>query len=380
MTPLAVGINLVWMAEAAGGVGRYATELMGALREVEPDGRLIGFVSRGGPRDLRERPWSDEVDWVSLPVDAGGRADVVAQLAALPVLAWRLGLDVVHSPGAVGPARAPDSATVVTVHDLIWLHQAERWEGRRAQRAARLLQTHAVRRAGRVVASSTATRDDLVSTLGADPARIDVVPLGVRPEPDAPATPEDELRLRHGLGNAAVVLCVAQKRPYKNLSSLVRALPELEERNVRLVLPGAPTAHEAELRVLARDLGVEDRVRFPAWVAQDELEGLYRLARCFVLPSLMEGFGLPVLEAMARDVPVACSNRSALPEVVGDAALLFDPEDQAAVTGAVVRLLADDALAADLRRRGRERCRQLSWRRTAEGTLAAYRRAVQGRR
>ena len=91
----------------------------------------------------------------------------------------------------------------------------------------------------------------------------------------------------------------------------------------------------------------------------------------------MEGFGLPVLEAMARDVPVACSDRAALPEVVGDAALLFDPDDQAAIEAAMARLIHDDGLAADLRRRGRERARQLTWRRTAEGTLASYRRAVE---
>ena len=117
------------------------------------------------------------------------------------------------------------------------------------------------------------------------------------------------------------------------------AVAELRDRDVCVVLPGAPTAHEAELRELADRLGVRERVRFPAWVSDGELEGLYGLAHCFVLPSFMEGFGLPVLEAMQRDVPVACSGRWALPEVAGDAALLFDPGDQDAVTGAVRRLL-----------------------------------------
>ena len=106
-----------------------------------------------------------------------------------------------------------------------------------------------------------------------------------------------------------------------------------------LVLPGYPTAHEAELRERARALGLEDDVRFPAWVSGEELEGLWALARAFVFPSLYEGFGLPVLEAMARGVPVACSNASSLPEVAGDAALLFDPRDEAAIAEALGRLL-----------------------------------------
>jgi glycosyltransferase involved in cell wall biosynthesis len=175
------------------------------------------------------------------------------------------------------------------------------------------------------------------------------------------------------------VLCVAQKRPYKNLGVLIRALPELPVESV-LVVPGAPTPYEAELRALATELGVENRVRFPAWVSETELEALYRLASCFVLPSLIEGFGLPVVEAMARDVPVACSDRPALPEVAGDAAVYFDPEDQAEVTAAIRRLLEDFALRETLVARGRERARLFTWERTAEATLASYRRAVAERR
>jgi glycosyltransferase involved in cell wall biosynthesis len=173
-----------------------------------------------------------------------------------------------------------------------------------------------------------------------------------------------------------VILSVAQKRPYKNLGTLIRAMADLAER-ATLVLVGSPTAHEEELRALARQLGVEENVRFPGWVSEPELEGLYRLASCFVLPSLIEGFGLPVLEAMARGVAIACSDRPSLPEVAGNAALLFDPEDQQAVTNAIRRLLDDRELAARLVERGRERVRLYTWERTAEATLASYRRAVE---
>jgi glycosyltransferase involved in cell wall biosynthesis len=136
---------------------------------------------------------------------------------------------------------------------------------------------------------------------------------------------------------------------------------------MRLVLPGAPTPHEAELRALAEQLGVADRLHLPAWVSESDLEGLYTEAAVFVLPSFEEGFGLPVLEAMARGVPVACSDIPVLREVGGDAATYFDPHDAAGIVRAVRE--ADGS-------GGRERAARFTWRRAAEGTLEAYERAV----
>ena len=189
-----------------------------------------------------------------------------------------------------------------------------------------LLTRISARTATRVITISESARDDIVRNFGLASAKVDVTPLGVRIPTTVPTRAES---------GAPVVLCVAQKRPYKNLSSLIHAVAELDEEAPVLVLPGAPTEHEAQLRSLADRLGVSGRVRFPPWVSPQQLEALYAEATCFVLPSLIEGFGLTVLEAMARGVPVACSDRRALPEVAGDAALIFDPTDQAAVTGAV---------------------------------------------
>ena len=232
-----------------------------------------------------------------------------------------------------------------------------------------------------MIAISDAARDDFVTNLGLDASRIDVTPLGVRapatalPEPER----EAELRRRLGLDGGQVVLCVAQKRPYKNLGALIRAASQLDKRPL-VVLVGAPTPHEEELRRLAAELGVQEQVRFVGWLSEADLEAIYRLAACFVLPSLIEGFGLPVLEAMARDVPVACSNRTAMAEVAGDAALLFDPDDQQAVTESIRRLLRDRELASSLVQRGRERVRMFTWERTAAASFASYRRAVAAKR
>ena len=173
------------------------------------------------------------------------------------------------------------------------------------------------------------------------------------------------------------MLSLSAKRPHKNLLALIGALARLPaaDRPV-LVIPGYPTAYESELRARAAALGVAGDVRFPAWLSSAELEGLWSIARAFVFPSLYEGFGLPVLEAMARGVPVASSNASSLPEVAGEAALLFDPHDQAAIASAISRLLSDETLRGRLQARGLARSRQFTWERTARLTLASYARAL----
>jgi len=374
---LAVGLDLVFLGERAGGAGRYARELISALLGVEPELRLHVFVSRDAPADLFTAPWAGAVRWERLPVRLSGPpVHLAARFGAVPAIAIARRLDVLHGPANVVAVRVPGVASVVTFLDLIWLHAGEDWGDARAIASTRRLALLCARHARRVLAISHAAARDFSVTLGMDPARIDVTPLGVRDADLAAPEAEAALRARLDLGDAPVVLCVAQKRPYKNHAALIRALPDLAGSGAILVAPGAPTEHERKLRALAADLGVGDRVRLPDWVSEAELEGLYRLAACFVLASRIEGFGLPVLEAMRRGVPVACADRGALPEVAGDAALLFDPDDQVAVTAAVRRLLEDRALAADLVERGHARVAQYTWEATARATLAGYRRAL----
>lgn len=374
--PLRVGLNLVFLGPRAGGAGRYAGELPGALLAADPATEVHVFVSRDLPQEVRSAPWADAVRWVRLPVKVDGPPlHVPAQFAALPLLARTKGLDVLHSPANTGPVITPGLASVVSLLDLIWLHHASEWEpSERVHARMKMLVGHCVKHADLVFAISEAAARDFVENLALPRERIEVTPLGVSP-PTVKPTPEEQLRRELDLGSSRVLLCVAQKRPYKNLHTLVRALPHLPE-DVILVLPGSATPYEQELRASADELSVAARVRFPSWVSEEQLEGLYRLACAFVLPSLIEGFGLPVLEAMVRGVPVACSDVAALPEVAGDAALLFDPHDQRQVTEAVRRLLEDPELAATLVERGRRRAAESSWRHTGERSLAGYRRAI----
>jgi glycosyltransferase involved in cell wall biosynthesis len=382
--PLRIGLNLVYLVEGSGGTGTYARELIPALLAEEPATRITAFVGRTAPASVLSAPWASEVEWVTYPVDYDSRHPSnalltgAAQWCALPLDAARRRLDLVHGLANVVPIVAPGVARVVTLLDLIWLHFPETMS-RRATATMKLTALPSARVAERVIAISHAAKRDMVSTVGIDADRIDVTPLGVADRPSAVPVPEADLRADLGLGAGRVVLCVAQKREHKNLGRLIRAVAGLGC-DVMLVLVGSSTPHEDELRALAQRLGAADRIRFPGWLSDAQLEGLYRLAALFVLPSLEEGFGLPLLEAMRRGVPVACSNASSLPEVAGDAAVLFDPLDAGDMRAAISRVLGDRSLAEGLVAAGHERCRRFTWDATARATLASYRRAVAARR
>jgi glycosyltransferase involved in cell wall biosynthesis len=321
------------------------------------------------------------VRFVRIPVHRpGSRPHLVAQFVVVPAVALALRCAVLHSPGNAGPVRIPGLPCAISLHDVIWRHAADEWGDAAAQAAMERVAGPTVRHADRVLTGSAHAADDIAAELGVPRDRIDVVSNGVRVDPGAAATPEAELRARLDLGAAPVLLCVAQKRPYKNQEALVRALAARPAGDAVLVLPGAPTAYEERLRTLAAELGVAARVRFVDWVSDADLEGLYRLATAVLLPSRLEGFGLPVLEAMARGVPVVCSSTTSLGEVAGEAALLVDPDDQAGIDAAVARILDDGALRDRLAAAGRARAATFTWEAVAEATVGAYRRTVAARR
>lgn len=377
-----VGLNLHYLNDQSGGAGTYARELIPALLAAQPDLRLTCFVTRRAPAQLTQADWGGRLRWLTQPGDPLGltpwRAaqSVYAQWLATPVRAWRRRIDVVHGLANVAPLGGA-APTVVTLLDLTWLHFPDSMSSR-AARGMKILGLTSARRADRVIAISQAGKRDIVQTIGIPEQRIDVTPLGVSAPLAVAATAPAEVRRRLDLGDGPIVLCVAQMRVHKNLGALIRALVQIDDDAVRLVLVGEPTPYEAQLRALAAELGVAERVRFPGWLTRADLDGLYAASSCCVLPSLMEGFGLPIAEAMSRGVPVACSDRSSLPEVAGGAALLFDPEDPAQIADAVARVLGDPVLAADLVARGRRRVDELTWDATARGTLDSYERAIAG--
>ena len=378
--PLKIGLNMVFLQEQSGGAGRYARELIPALLTVAPQTRVTAFVSTSLPPAVREEPWASEVDFVTFPVPAAGSPlHWGAELAALPFAARSRGLDVLHGPANVIPLRAPGVTTVVTLLDLIWIHYPDTMDAR-SRVIMRTVSPACARAADRVIAISSAARDDFVETLGLPREKIDVTLLGVRTGELGAAAEEAATRAQLGIGEGPVVLCVAQKRVHKNLLGLVEGVATIEGERPWLVIPGGPTDYEQQVRTRAEELGVADRLVLPSWVPEPELEALYEMASCFVLPSFQEGFGLPVLEAMRRGVPVACSDMSSLPEVAGGAAELFDPHDPASIGGAIERVVRDPARSAELATLGEARARELTWEKTAEATLEVYERAIHQRR
>jgi glycosyltransferase involved in cell wall biosynthesis len=367
-----VGLNLLHLVPSeTGGSEIYARRLVPALLAEAADLRLTLFAGREAAHALRAEPWANSVDLVELPVWARSRARrVLAEQIVLPRAARRARLDLLHNLFTTAPVRRA-VPQVTTVLDLIYKHYPETHAGLLGVGLS-LLVPMAVRSSRRLVALSEAGKRDLVELLGVAPERIDVTPLGPGLPNGVEPVAEAELRERFSLGDAPLLLTVSAKRPHKNLERLVDAVGRVQ--GAVLVAPGYATPFEDALRARA-----SDRVRLTGWVDDATLEGLYRAATAFVFPSLAEGFGLPVLDALMRGVPVACSGTSSLPEVGGEAALYFDPEDVDAITNALSRVLRDADLRERLRRAGPERARRFTWERTARATVASYERALGSR-
>jgi glycosyltransferase involved in cell wall biosynthesis len=288
-------------------------------------------------------------------------------------LAWELKRrppDVLFVPAHVLPLVCPVPA-LVTVHDLGYLHYPEahrrfdRWYlGWTTRRHVRL--------AARVIADSQATRADLVRHYQADPARIVVVYPGRDESLTRVNDPEtvEAVKARYGIrGN--YLLYVGTLQPRKNLVRLVEAFAQIQTPDLQLVLAGQKGWLYAGLLARVKTSGLSGRVIFTGYVADDDKAALLSGATALVYPSLYEGFGLPVLEAMACRTPVLTSDVSSLPEVAGDAAWLVDPLDTEAIAAGMARLVADAGLRHTLVERGALQIRQFSWARAAHQILAA---------
>lgn len=374
---LRVGLNALHLVPGeTGGTEIYARCLVSALAHADAELELVVFVGREAAPALREAPWAGSLRIVSLPLKARSRTRrVLGEQALLGGAARRARIALLHNLFTTAPA-LPRVPQVTTVHDLIYKRYPEAHAGL-LSRGMAVLVPLAARRSRRLIAVSQATKDDIVRFLSIPPERIDVTYEGPgMPEVAAPV-PERELRYRFNLGDAPLLLTVSAKRPHKNLERLFAAFALLDSEPAPILLvPGYRTPFEEDLRRGAEATPAGSRIRFTGWVDDATLDGLYRAASCFVFPSLAEGFGLPVLEAMIRGAPVACSDATSLPEVAGDAALYFEPADTAGIASALQQMLADGELRERLRRAGFAQARKFTWEATARATLESYERAL----
>jgi glycosyltransferase involved in cell wall biosynthesis len=364
-----IAIDARLWGEPTSGIGRYTRFLVEALLAAAPDAGWILYTDRpvqdlpprAEPRCLLERRRLVWTLWTA-----------ARDLARRPV-------DLFH--GVTGfelPRVRRTTRLVTTVHDLIPL-RLPALVPRRHRWAVRTLLPGALQRAARVIAVSEATRAELLERYWLPPEQVVVVPEAADPR-FAAATPDEAARVRdrHGLAGP-YVLFVGLLEPKKNLPVLLEAVAALRRGGhwgaTSLAIAGAAGWGDLALEARVARLGLDRVVRLLGAVPDADLPGLYAGAEAFAFPSLWEGFGLPVLEAMAAGAPVVASRRGAIPEVAGDAALLVEPE-VAPLAEALGRLLADAALRERLRAAGRERARAFSWERSARETLAVYRAAL----
>lgn len=365
-----IGIDGRYIQHHFPGIGRYTYSLIGALAPLATDDTLVVLLNPALPNnryDLANLAQHPNVELARMDVPTFS----LAEQLRLPSLISDLACDVFHSPYYVKPYCLP-VPSILTLYDVIPTHYPA-YYSRRTRLLIRLLKRLALRSAAHCLAISETTKGDFVREYGVAPERITAIPLAAdgrfRPvEPAAVAAMRERYRLPPDY-----VLYLGINKPHKNLMRLVEAWLFVRDRGITLLLAGREDPRYPQARQRVEELGLGDVVLFLGDVTEADLPAVYSGATVFVFPSLYEGFGLPVLEAMACGVPVACSNTSSLPEIVGDAALTFDPTDVEAIAAALSRLLDDAELRAELRQLGLERARHFTWTETARRTLEVYR-------
>lgn len=396
-----IGLDIRYTGNHFPGIGRYIYSLAHALGELGHGHELALIVPAGaepeqtildqrpaarGPRlgQKTEPPRYDLSTLRNLPgvtlVSARSGPFSPLQQVELPLLARRLGLDLLHSPYFIKPYYGLPCPSVVTIYDLLpWRYPAT--ISRRGRQLYGLAMGLAVRTADALITISQHACDDIAFRYQVSRKRITVTPLAAerRFQPQPPDLLAD-LRARYDLPSS-YVLYLGSNKPHKNLERLVRAWERLHEEKrlpddppPTLIIAGHEDPQHPEIRSFVAERGLGGQVRFLPNVADADLPALYSGALLFAFPSYYEGFGLPPLEAMACGTPVLCAYASSLPEVVGNAALTVDPFSVTEIADGLGQLLRNPGLRRTLRERGLARARTFSWRRTATLTLEVYER------
>lgn len=268
---------------------------------------------------------------------------------------------------------------VVTIHDITHLVHREFLPNRAAYYYAQFMLKTATRKARQVITVSRFSKQSICNVLGVPEGKVHVIPFGL-PQKLLQAKPADMGCLDKLRVTKPYILFVGLLKPHKNVQGLLRAfasLPQEFQSAYRLVIAGKLDSYYSTLRNLSEELHLQDRVRFTSHVSDEELHALYAGADALVLPSLNEGFGLPVLEAMAYGLPVIVSNTSSLPEVAGDAGVLVDPTDYRSIATGIEKVISDSALRQKLSELSRERAKSFSTQEFARQHLEVYREALQ---
>ena len=362
MKPLRIGVNALYLIPGGvGGTEIYLRSLLQALAGIDAENEYVIFTNREPGVDIT--PAQTNFTTAVQPVSAVNRISrVLWEQSGLPMAVAHRRIDVLLNPGFTSPlfCAAP---TVTVFHDMQHKRHPEyfRWF---ELPFWRLILFVSALRAKRLVAVSTSTRNDMLRYYPIDPGCIEVIPHGV----------SDEFFELGADRNGDYILCVSTLHPHKNLEQLIRVFARIhtEKPGLRLVMAGMRGFHCEQLEALIASLGMNGTIEVTGWIERAALLDLYRHARAFCYPSTFEGFGMPILEALASGLPTVCANREPMSWVAGGAAILFDP-------------LSDDSLLAAMRRSlddkdicilGPPRARQFSWHTAAKATLAVLSKQV----
>lgn len=368
-----------------GGFKTYTENLVTALAEVDAANEYVLYLDRAPGQD------------VQLPDRANFTTSIVP--GSVPVLGmlWREqlglsrravcdGLDLLHSPSLTAPLHLA-CTSVVTIYDMIWYFPERFSKGKPFSGKRKLMEWYyrsvpkiAARQAAAVITVSYASKESLVQHLGLPSERVFVTYAAAsrtyRHVDDR--EPIEALRRKHNL-TSDFILAIGSADPRKNITALVRAyalLPASLQERYQLIIVWTHSLLASDLREQVRVWGINDRVKFLRRVSDHELAVLYNAASLFVFPSLYEGFGLPLLEAMACGTPVVAANSSSIPEIVGNAASLADPRNIDDMAGVIAQVLTDEKLQTLLIQKGLDRAASFSWEKCARETVAVYRNAV----
>ena len=352
----------------------YAVNLIEALAEIDQSNRYTLYVTRQSAVDRFTNRWPNFQVKRTLP-----HTPLVRIPLTLSVELRKNRVDVVHVQ-YTAPPRTP-CALVATIHDLSFEHLPETFK-RRSRAQLRLTVRRTAKKAAQILTLSEFSRRDIIETYALDPERVFVTPPAA-PSHFAPVTDVTELRrirMTYGI-QRDYILALGSIQPRKNLVRLIKAYESLRgvvssEQLPQLVLAGSRGWLEAETIRAAELSEARGDILFTGYVPDADLPAVYSGALCFAYPSYFEGFGLPILEAMQCGTPVIAGNRTSLPGVAGDAALLVDPFDQAAIGNGLVRLIKNADYRTELRVKGVDRAAAFSWKNTARLTLQAYERAA----
>jgi glycosyltransferase involved in cell wall biosynthesis len=376
-----IGINASFFQFPATGTGQYMLHLLAALAKVDTRNEYLLL----GPRALGNEtaPFPYQVSPLPAFVARNKNIEkVIWEQYTAPAAARRAGADLYHVPH-FAPPFFPRTPTIVTIHDVIPLRLQNYQQDTKVKMYMNLV-ARAAHRATLVITVSQHAKQDIMEMLHIPAARIRVI-YHAAGDAYRPITDPAQLaraRLRYGL-NGRYIFYLGGLDQRKNVPQLVRAFAhvyrQIGDPNLQLFISGNPDKQRGPLfpdpRPIASELGMSEHIVF-RFVEDEDKAAVFSGASLFVFPSLYEGFGLDPLEAMSCGAPVVCSNRTSLPEVVGDAALMVDPQNLPVLVDAMVRVLTDDALRADLKARSLRQAAQFSWRRAATETLSVYEEAL----